>query len=113
MDGRDWEIDVREIRTLELGQSDAPECWFIDRPHTLTVCHGMLWVTVEGEPDDRWLRAGESMELSPHSTAWISSPESNSRFVLASESVPVLRVSRRFDWYRMWARTGRGRYQAP
>jgi hypothetical protein len=111
--GRDWESDVREIRTLELGQSDVPECRYIDRPHTLTVCHGMLWITIEGELDDRWLRAGESVELSPHSTVWISSPESTSRFVLASESVPVLRVSRRFDLYRTLARVGRGRYQAP
>src|ERR1700722_15088153 len=63
--GRNREIEVREIRTLELEQGDAPECWCIDRPHTLTVCHGMLWVTIEDEPDDRWLRAGESVELSP------------------------------------------------
>jgi hypothetical protein len=111
--GRDWEIDVREIRTLELEQGDAPECWCIDRPHTLTVCHGMLWVTIEDEPDDRWLRAGESVELSPHSTVWISSPESNSRFVLASEAAPQRRVSRRFDWYRILARAGRGRFEAP
>jgi hypothetical protein len=111
--GRDWESDVREIRTLELQQSDVPECRYIDRPHTLTVCHGMLWVTIEGELDDRWLRAGGSVELSPRSTVWISSPESNSRFVLASESAPVTRVLRRFDVYRMLARAGRGRYQAP
>jgi hypothetical protein len=104
--GRDWEINVREIRTLELRQGDAPECWFIDRPHTLTVCHGLLWLTVEGEPDDRWLRAGDAVELAPRSTAWISSPQSDSRFVLAVES--ALPATRRLDFRGRW---GRGRYQ--
>ncbi|MGA7814483.1 DUF2917 domain-containing protein, partial [Caballeronia sp.] len=74
---------MREIRTLELQQNEPTTCWLIDRPQTLRVCEGLLWLTVEGEPDDRWLSAGESLELSSRSTVWISSSTPSSRFVLA------------------------------
>jgi Protein of unknown function (DUF2917) len=84
---------MREIRTLEQRPGDAPACWFIDRPHTLTVCQGMLWLTVEGEADDRWLGPGDSAELSAHSKVWISS-ESGCRFALAS--APAMPAARRF-----------------
>ena len=50
---------MREIRTLEQEPHDAPACWLIDRPHTLTVCRGAVWLTIEGESEDWWLRAGE------------------------------------------------------
>jgi len=75
---------MREIRTLELQQSEVPVSWFIDRPHTLRVCQGLLWLTLEGELDDKWLRAGDSVTLPANSTIWINSPEADSRFALAS-----------------------------
>jgi hypothetical protein len=99
---------MREIRTLEQRAGDVPECWFIDRAHTLTVCRGMLWLTVEGEPDDRWLGPGDSAELPARSTVWISS-ETGSRFSLAS--APARPAAGRFAaWLSLFS--GRRRYQA-
>jgi Protein of unknown function (DUF2917) len=99
---------MREIRTLEQRAGDAPECWFIDRAHSLTVCQGMLWLTVEGEPDDRWLGPGDSAELAAHSRLWISS-ETGSRFSLASAAaLPSARGLA--AWLSLFF--GRRRYQA-
>ena len=56
---------MREIRTFELDRHDVPTGWFIDRPQTLKVTHGQIWLTVEGETGDIWLRAGESSNCSP------------------------------------------------
>ena len=52
---------MREIRTFELDHTDQTTGIFIDRPHTLRVCRGMLWITIAGETADLWLSAGESI----------------------------------------------------
>ena len=103
---------MREIRTLEQQPSEAPACWLIDRPHTLTVCRGTVWLTIEGDTADWWLRAGDTLELAPRSKVWISASESGSRFVLASE--PVFSSTRRFalSLYWMLARLGQRRSRA-
>ncbi|SAK75706.1 hypothetical protein AWB81_03593 [Caballeronia arationis] len=79
---------MREIRIYELDRRDVPTGWFIDRPQTLKVTHGQLWVTVEGDADDIWLRAGEAIELQPYSTIWVSASEEGGRFSMASVSAP-------------------------
>jgi hypothetical protein len=100
---------MREIRTLELQQDEPTTCWLIDRPQTLRVCEGLLWVTVEGEPDDRWLSAGDSLELSSRSTVWISSSTPSSRFVLAAAPARSLTRFLAFNW--MPVRLVRNRYR--
>ncbi len=42
---------MREIRTFELDRHTFRQSWFIDRPQTLKVTHGQIWLTVEGETD--------------------------------------------------------------
>jgi hypothetical protein len=77
---------MREIRTFELDRRDAPTRWVIDRPQTLRVTRGQIWLTIEGETDDHWLDAGESVELAAYSTIWVSGTKDASWFSLASDS---------------------------
>jgi hypothetical protein len=77
---------MREIRTFELDRRDAPTGWFIDRPQTLRVMRGQIWLTIEGETGDFWLDAGASVELKPYTTIWVSGVQDESRFALASAS---------------------------
>ena len=77
---------MREIRTFELDRRDAPTRWVIDRPQTLRVTRGQIWLTIEGEADDHWLEAGASVELKPWTTIWVSGTEDASWFSLASDS---------------------------
>jgi quercetin dioxygenase-like cupin family protein len=91
---------MREFRYYELDRRDVPTGWFIDRPQTLKVTHGQLWVTVEGEGGDIWLRAGESLELQPYSTIWVSAAEEGGRFSMASVSAPRKHwVERVIAWF--------------
>lgn len=83
---------MREIRTFEFDQPDQTTRIFIDRPHTLRVCRGMLWITIAGEAADLWLRAGESIEVQAGATIWVSAEQGGGRFDLAFESaLPSLR----------------------
>ncbi|MDR5739083.1 MULTISPECIES: DUF2917 domain-containing protein [unclassified Caballeronia] len=77
---------MREIRTFELDGRDAPTRWTSHRPQTLRVLRGQIWMTVEGEADDHWLKAGDAVELKPYSTIWVSGTCEGSRFALASAS---------------------------
>jgi hypothetical protein len=77
---------MREIRTFELDRRDAPASWVIDRPQTLRVTRGQIWLTIEGKADDHWLEAGASVELEPYSTIWVSGSRDASWFSLASIS---------------------------
>ncbi|SAK91138.1 hypothetical protein AWB79_06673 [Caballeronia hypogeia] len=77
---------MREIRTFELDGRDAPTRWVIDRPQTLRVKRGQIWLTIEGDPDDHWLDTGASVELKPYTTIWVSGTQDASWFSLASDS---------------------------
>lgn len=77
---------MREIRTFELDRRDAPTRWVIDRPQTLRVTRGQIWLTIEGEADDHWLEAGASVELKSYTTIWVSGTADASWFSLASDS---------------------------
>jgi quercetin dioxygenase-like cupin family protein len=91
---------MREIRTYELDRRDAPTGWFIDRPQTLKVTHGQLWVTVEGEAGDFWLKAGDSIELQPYATFWVSATQDGGGFSMASVSAPGKHwVERAVAWF--------------
>jgi hypothetical protein len=77
---------MREIRTFELDRRDAPTRWVIDRPQTLRVTRGQVWLTIEGEADDHWLNAGASVELKAYTTIWVSGTKDASWFSLSSTS---------------------------
>ncbi|MFM0321868.1 DUF2917 domain-containing protein [Caballeronia glebae] len=77
---------MREIRTFELDGRDVPVRWVIDRPQTLRVTRGQIWLTIEGAADDYWLDAGASVELKPYTTIWVSGTKDASWFSMASDS---------------------------
>ncbi|AET91802.1 MULTISPECIES: DUF2917 domain-containing protein [Caballeronia] len=77
---------MREIRTFELDRRDAPTRWVIDRPQTLRVTRGQIWLTIEGVADDHWLSAGATVELKPYTTIWVSGTADASWFSIASDS---------------------------
>ncbi|SAK89747.1 hypothetical protein AWB76_06479 [Caballeronia temeraria] len=77
---------MREIRTFELDGRDAPTRSVIDRPQTLRVTRGQIWLTIEGSADDHWLDAGASVELMPYTTIWVSGTTDASWFSMASDS---------------------------
>ncbi|SAK67185.1 hypothetical protein AWB77_02593 [Caballeronia fortuita] len=77
---------MREIRTFELDGHGAPTRWVIDRPQTLRVTGGRIWLTVEGSADDYWLDAGASVELKPFTTIWVSATADASWFSMSSDS---------------------------
>ncbi|MDR5761492.1 DUF2917 domain-containing protein [Caballeronia sp. LZ035] len=92
---------MREIRTFELDGREAPARWIIDRPQTLRVTRGQIWLTIEGQTDDHWLGAGDSVELPPYTTIWVSGNREASWFSMASTSAPV-RTRGPGDMLRAW-----------
>ncbi|MFT4064934.1 DUF2917 domain-containing protein [Paraburkholderia sp.] len=77
---------MREVRIFELEHGEPATAWRVARPAIFKVISGEIWLTVEGEHDDHWLAAGESIELARGSVAWISTGQAGARFALASGS---------------------------
>lgn len=100
---------MREIRTLELNKSDATTCWVINQAKTLRVCEGILWLTIEGDAEDRWLVAGDSIELAAGITVWLDSQTLDTRLTLASAPAEAKRVF--WPFAGMPIRTPRNRYR--
>jgi hypothetical protein len=48
----------------------------------LRVTHGLLWVTIDGEPDDRLLHAGEALALPAHTRALAQALDAPARLTL-------------------------------
>ncbi len=64
----------------------TPPRWVIDRPQTLRVARGQIWLTIEGEAGDHWLDVGASIELRPYTTIWVSGSVDASWVSVASDS---------------------------
>ncbi|EEA02145.1 conserved hypothetical protein [Burkholderia sp. H160] len=77
---------MREVRVFELEHGEPATSWRVARPSIFKVISGNVWLTVEGEHEDHWLAAGESIELARGSVAWISAGEEGARFALAGGS---------------------------
>jgi len=62
------------MRQIQHYQLDAQQCALFetDRDSVLTVDQGLLWVTIEGEEADHWLRAGEALPVSATRRLWVS-----------------------------------------
>jgi hypothetical protein len=66
-----------------------------DRAETLQVGSGHVWITVEGAPDDHWLKAGESLTVPAGRLIVIEAHKLDSRIDL-----PGKREARRsFDFF--------------
>jgi quercetin dioxygenase-like cupin family protein len=77
---------MREVRIFELEHGEPASAWRVARPSIFKVISGEIWLTVEGDSEDHWLAAGESIELPRRVVAWISAGQTGARFALASGS---------------------------
>jgi hypothetical protein len=87
---------MREIRIFELGDHDAPVGWTVKRPQRLTAVSGTLWVTVEGDLGDIWLKENQSLELASKTKVWVSTRCDRGRFTVSRECVTSRPFFRRF-----------------
>ncbi|HKT96753.1 MAG TPA: DUF2917 domain-containing protein [Paraburkholderia sp.] len=74
---------MREIRIFELEHGEPAETWRLAQAMQLHVSEGELWLTLGGDTDDYWLRAGESIRLSAGARVYLSAGREGARFVLA------------------------------
>ncbi|APD11200.1 hypothetical protein UC34_25230 [Pandoraea vervacti] len=72
---------MREIRLFELdpGQTVFWRSPAAERPQSLQVLQGLLWLTVEGEHADHWLSAGESFEIRGGQRVWLGTWQDGAR----------------------------------
>ncbi|RQQ52347.1 DUF2917 domain-containing protein [Burkholderia stagnalis] len=84
MDKRDdREGAMRELRLYELDADEPAGRWRPVRRTLLRVTDGELWLTIEGEPADHWLRPGDVLTLAPGARVWLSAGPPGARFALS------------------------------
>jgi hypothetical protein len=83
---------MREIRIFEMEYEEPVQTWRLTQPLQLHVSEGELWLTVEGDSGDYWLREGESLTLEGGTSVRISAGRSGARFVMASGGGAPARV---------------------
>lgn len=108
------ETAMREIRLFELdpGQTVFWQSPATEPPQSLQVLQGVLWVTVEGEPTDHWLRSGESFEIRGGQRVWLGTWQEGARMrvsqptgmLSASGSHRASRMGWRLTWRSIGAR---------
>ncbi|MBN4665566.1 DUF2917 domain-containing protein [Pandoraea nosoerga] len=83
---------MREIRLFELDQRQTV-LWHSpagELPQTLQVLQGLLWLTVEGEHTDHWLRAGESFEMRAGQRIWLGTWDDGARLRVSQPAKTVM-----------------------
>lgn len=75
---------MREIRIFELEYEEPAHALRLARPLHLQVSKGELWLTVDGDPADYWLRAGDALTLAGGASVRISAGRPGARFAMAS-----------------------------
>ncbi len=73
---------MREIRTFELGHGEPAAAWRVAQPLVLKVMAGEIWLTLDGDPEDYWLAAGETFELPRGARVWVSAGQHGARVAL-------------------------------
>ncbi|CAG4890241.1 DUF2917 domain-containing protein [Paraburkholderia saeva] len=73
---------MREIRTFELEHDEPAAAWRVAEPLILKVMAGQVWLTIDGDPEDYWLAAGDTFELPRGARAWVSAGPDNARVAL-------------------------------
>ncbi|KAB0656960.1 DUF2917 domain-containing protein [Burkholderia territorii] len=103
---------MRELRLYEMDGNEPAGRWRIVDRTALHVAHGDLWVTIEGRPDDHWLRAGETLALLPGMRVWISAAAGGAVFAFGQQAAPAVRAAP-IVWQRFAAwRGGHGQAAA-
>ncbi|VVD94397.1 DUF2917 domain-containing protein [Pandoraea terrigena] len=99
---------MREIRLFELdqGQTVFWQASAAELPKSLQVLQGVLWLTVEGEPADHWLRAGESFEMRAGQRVWLGTWQDGARLRVSQPATtrPVFagKPATRAGWRLAW-----------
>ncbi|VVE87784.1 DUF2917 domain-containing protein [Pandoraea bronchicola] len=99
---------MREIRLFELdqGQTVFWQSPAAELPQSLQVLQGVLWLTVEGEPVDHWLHAGESFEIRRGQRVWLGTWQEGVRLRVShpatARSSPDGKPARRIGWRLVW-----------
>jgi len=55
----------------------------------ITVAAGTIWLTLDGEAADYWLRAGDSLTIAPKQRIWLSAETHTARFRIDRELRPI------------------------
>ncbi len=78
---------MREVRIFELEHGEPVAAWRVARPSTFKVISGEIWLTVEGDSEDHWLRRGRIDRVAAR-MRWRGSARARAgaRFALASGS---------------------------
>lgn len=74
---------MREIRVFELEYQEPVQTWRLAQPLQLHVTEGELWLTMDGDSSDYWLRKGESLELAGGAAVRLSAGRAGARFMMA------------------------------
>ncbi len=74
---------MREIRVFELEHQEPVQTWRLAQPLQLHVTEGEVWLTMDGDSSDYWLRQGESLALAGGKAVRLSAGSVGARFVLA------------------------------
>lgn len=61
----------------------------------IAVAAGTLWLTLEGEAVDHWLRPGDNLEVAPGQRIWLSTEADTVRFRITRALQPILSVAAR------------------
>ncbi|VVD93103.1 DUF2917 domain-containing protein [Pandoraea anhela] len=99
---------MREIRLFELdpGQTVFWQSPAVESPQSLQVLQGVLWLTVEGEPADHWLRAGESFEIRGGQRVWLGTWQDGARMRVSQPATTLSPSGRgsavRSGWRLAW-----------
>jgi len=99
---------MREIRLFELDQGHTVfwQSPAAELPQSLQVLQGVLWLTVEGEPTDHWLHAGESFEIRSGQRVWLGTWQEGARLRVSQPAKTLAsaigKPTRRFGWRLAW-----------
>ncbi len=79
---------MRELRTFELDEPGHPVTWRARHGQSVTALEGSLWLTVEGQIGDVWLRPGDVVVLAEGDRVWLSGEAPAARFLLTETPAP-------------------------
>jgi hypothetical protein len=75
---------MREIRMFEMEYEEPAQCLRVARGLDLHVSDGELWLTIDGDAADYWLRAGESLSLARGVSVRIGAWRGGARFAIVA-----------------------------
>lgn len=100
---------MRELRLYVLESDEPGGRWRIVDRTMLRLADGELWVTVEGEQADHWLRPGDTLTVAPRARIWVSAGPHGATFAFGGQDAPAARAVPFADAWRQRVAAWRGR----